>query len=195
MRLEKQILAGDWSSFWKVVFKGASQESWAGVLGFLCLCHARPPETLGSQSSFTGTLCGGEKWFFPSCILCIFWILVQLSQGPSCLFHRPCSLEAPRLIAPGFYKPRHALIPLNSVSQQAFQAEVEACTRCPKPGRNKYDSGRFSLNKHESLRLPLFFSLCSSAACSLKLFPKRGLLRDSVSISFSYSFISLTSSL
>lgn len=137
MWLEKQILAGDLSSLWKVVFKGASQESWAGVLSFLCLCHARPPEALGSQSSLAGTLWGGEKWFFPSCILCIFWILVQLSLGPSCLFHCSCRLGVTRLIAPGFYKACHALIPLNSVSQQAFQAEVEACTRCPKPGRNK----------------------------------------------------------
>lgn len=43
---------------------------------------------------------------------------------------------------------------LHSVSQQAFQAEVEACTRCLKPGQNKYDSGCFSLSRHESLWAP-----------------------------------------
>lgn len=63
MWLEKQILeGGDLSSLSRVVFKRTSQGSWAGVLGFLCLCHARPPETLGSHSSLAGTLWGGEKW-------------------------------------------------------------------------------------------------------------------------------------
>ena len=104
MWLEKQILAGgDLSPLWKVVFKGASQENWAGV-SVSCICAMQGYQR-HTQSSLAGTLWGGEKWFFPSCILCIFWILVQLSLGPSCLFHCPCRLEVPRLIAPGFYKP------------------------------------------------------------------------------------------
>lgn len=125
------------------------------------------------------------------------WILVQLPLGLSCLLHCPLQAsdvedDSPRVLQA---LPCPHSCQLHSVSQQAFQAEVET-TRCLKPGQNKYDSGCFSPGRHQSLPLPVFLpSLCSSAMCSLKLLPKKGLGRDLVSISFPCSFVSFPSSL